>query len=75
MCTKKTNEMNSFEMSLKKRYSASIKVAKLKNALKQIEKWCKYRNEIVHAMFNKDLGDLRWGYEQHVKDGMKLPCF
>ena len=51
---------------------SSIKIAEMKTALNQIEKWCKYRNEIVHAMFNKDLGDLRWGYEQHVKDGMKL---
>lgn len=72
LCTLKTGEMNHFEISLKKRYKASIKVAEMKNALNQIEKWCKYRNEIIHAMFNKDLEDLRRGYEQHVKDGMKL---
>ena len=72
VCTKKTAELNGFEMSLKKRYRVSIKVAELKSVLKQIEKWCKYRNEIVHAMFNKDLDDLRRGYEHHVKDGMKL---
>ena len=72
LCTLKASEMKHFEISLKKRYRASIKIVEMKTALNQIEKWCKYRNEIVHAMFNKDLDDLRRGYEQHVKDGMKL---
>ena len=71
-CSLKADEMSSFEKSLKKRYITALKVAELKKNLNQIEKWCRYRNEIIHALFNKDLADLRKGYEDHVKDGMKL---
>ena len=72
VCSLKADEMSPFEKSLKRRYNTAIKIGELKKALKQIEKWCKYRNEIVHALFNKDLEDLRKGYEQHVRDGMQL---
>lgn len=71
-CSLKTDEMSPFEKSLKKRYTAVLKVSELKKALNRIDKWCKYRNEIVHALFNKDLSDLREGYENHVRDGMQL---
>ena len=59
-------------ISLKKRYAASIKTGEFKRNLNRIEKWCKYRNEIVHALFNKDLVDLHKGYKQHVQSGMEL---
>ena len=70
--TKKASEMKAFEKSLRKRYAASIKIGELKKNLNHIEKWCKYRNEIVHALFNKDLVDLHKGYKQHVQSGMEL---
>ena len=70
--SKKTCDMDPFEKDLKKIYTASIKAGEMKNRLNLIKKWCKYRNEIVHALFNKNLKDLRKGYEMHVKDGMEL---
>lgn len=70
--TSKVDELSPFEQSLKKRYTTVLKVRELNTTFNQIEKWCKYRNEIVHALFNKDLDDLRQGYEQHVIQGMAL---
>ena len=40
--------------------------------MNKIEKWSSYRNEIVHAMFNKDLEALRAGYKEHVEEGYHL---
>ena len=71
-CSMKADEMTPFEKNLEKRYKSSVKVGEMQKTLKHIDKWCKYRNEVIHALFNKDLGDLRKGYEQHVKEGMKL---
>ena len=71
-CSMKADEMTPFEKNLEKRYKSSVKVGEMQKTLKHIDKWCKYRNEVIHALFNKDLGDVRKGYEQHVKEGMKL---
>ncbi|MBR3143552.1 MAG: hypothetical protein IKF09_10445, partial [Clostridiales bacterium] len=71
-CSMKADEMTPFEKNLEKRYKSSVKVGEMQKTLKHIDKWCKYRNEVIHALFNKDLDDLRKGYEQHVKEGMKL---
>ena len=71
-CSLKVDEMSPFEKSLKKRYTAVLKVSEFKKALDHIDKWCKYRNEVVHALFNKDLTDFRKSYEDHVRDGMRI---
>lgn len=71
-CDMKVETMSSFEKDLRKRYKASVNRRELKRNLKRIEKWCGYRNEIVHASFNKDLDALRQGYKQHVEEGMEL---
>lgn len=52
-------------------YNASLDIKKFQNTIKQIRKWCDYRNEVVHAMFNKDLDVLRKGFKEHVETGFQ----
>ena len=40
--------------------------------LKEIENWRQYRNQIVHAMFSKDIEVLRSNYKEHVEQGYQL---
>ena len=61
-----------YSRELAKLYSKYIDVKEFKTVLKSIDKWCGYRNEHVHAMFNKDLNDLRANYKAHVEEGYTL---
>ena len=61
-----------YSRELSNLYSKYIDVKEFKAVLKGIDKWCGYRNEHVHAMFNKDLEDLRANYKAHVEDGYEL---
>lgn len=72
ICTKNDSEQSDFEKSLIMAYNYSINHREFVVALKKIIKWCNYRNEIVHAMFNKDIIALREGYAEHVKEGFEL---
>ena len=40
--------------------------------VKEIENWRQYRNQIVHAMFSKDIEVLRSNYKEHVEQGYQF---
>jgi len=42
------------------------------NCLDELEQWCKYRNEITHALMNKNLSSLYTELADKAEDGMKL---
>ena len=68
-----TNDDNDAYISeVKKIIRYTSTPAEVKKTLGKIKKWCDYRNEVTHAMFNKDIEDLRSRYEEHVKDGYLL---
>lgn len=70
-CGNKANQ-NDFINDARKIIKYALKPGEVKKTLRKIEKWSSYRNEIVHAMFNKDIDELRIGYEEHVKEGYIL---
>lgn len=70
--SKSVYEQTDFEKTLKKTYNYAINRVEFKATLNKIEKWCDYRNEVVHAMFNKDIKALREGYCEHVMEGFDL---
>lgn len=41
-------------------------------SIKEIEDWCSYRNEIVHALMNKNLESIESELESKAEDGMRL---
>lgn len=57
---------------LDKVYKYAFNKSEFKSSLKAIRNWCKYRNELIHGLFNKDLEDLHSGYRAHVEDGYQL---
>ena len=60
---------------MKRIFEYSIDYEELLKNITEIKKWCEYRNEVVHAMFNKDIEELRAGYKEHVEHGYKLGRF
>ena len=67
-----SNLKNDFIKELKRNYRVSVNIPEFRGKLNKVSKWCEYRNEIVHGIFNKDLESLRSGYQSHVEDGYQL---
>ena len=40
--------------------------------IKEIEEWCSYRNEIVHALMNKNLESMESELKEKAEAGMRL---
>lgn len=70
--TEAADENDDYYVFLRTVYNISIDIGEFKKTIKQIRKWCNYRNEIIHAMFNKDLDALRSGFKEHVEKGFEL---
>ncbi|MBE6751637.1 MAG: hypothetical protein E7556_03825 [Ruminococcaceae bacterium] len=50
----------------------SVDIGDMLNTLKMIEDWCKYRNEVVHALMNKNIDSLRSVLCDKAIEGMEL---
>ena len=61
-----------YAQSLINIYSIAFDSVEMNKLIKSIDKWREYRNEIVHALLNKDLDDLHVTYKTHVEEGYIL---
>ena len=50
----------------------SVDIGDMLDTLKTIEAWCKYRNEVVHALMNKNVNSLRSELCHNAIEGMQL---
>ncbi len=50
----------------------SIDPANVLSVLDSVDSWRKYRNEVVHAMMNKNVCDLEESLRPYAEEGMKL---
>lgn len=61
-------EDNRYLRSLKSQFE-TIDIMEMLDTLKSIEEWKEYRNEVVHAMMNKNIESLELGLEKHALNG------
>ncbi len=59
-------------LSLRSQYDKYIDAERLMNALNDIEGWCSYRNEIIHALMNKNIESTYSDIASKAKEGMVL---
>lgn len=52
-------------------YSEKINIAEFKEKLSEIIEWCKYRNELVHAMLNKNVLSMDEELSCHAQKGLE----
>ncbi len=50
----------------------SVDIDALLNDLKRVEDWCNYRNEVVHALMNKNINSLNKELYEKVTEGMEI---
>lgn len=67
--------LNNKHLSLLKSQCESVDIDAFLSALKEIEDWCSYRNEIVHALMNKNLESIESELKVKAELGMKLANF
>ena len=58
--------------TLKSQYEGQLDIGGLIETLKDIEIWCKYRNELIHALMNKNMGSVDERIEEQAVKGMAL---
>lgn len=65
-------DQNKYAAFLAEVYKHAFDNTEFEKCLEAIKKWCRYRNEVIHGLFNKNIEDLYKGYRQHVNDGYDL---
>lgn len=58
--------------ALKKCYQDKLDHVEISEQLVVLEKWCAYRNEIIHALMNKNLDSLKSELAEKVSQGLDL---
>lgn len=58
-----------------KKQCESLDIGELLDILSDIEDWCKYRNEVMHAALNKNIESLYSDIYIKVEDGMQYARF
>lgn len=59
-------------LSLRNQYDKYIDAERLLNAFDDIENWCSYRNEIIHALMNKNIESTYKDIATKAEEGMRL---
>lgn len=63
---------NKYLRTLRKQYDQYVDVDGLLKILEEIEQWCKYRNEIIHGLLNKNEERLNDTVMSQAEKGMEL---
>ena len=58
--------------TLKSQYEGQLDIGGLLDTLEDIQEWCKYRNELIHALMNKNINSIDQEVEIQAIKGMKL---
>lgn len=59
-------------LALRKQFDKYIDTGSLTETLGEIEDWCAYRNEIIHALMNKNIENIETELASKAEDGMRL---
>lgn len=69
------NENDSYLKTIREQYDKHIDVGGMLDVLQEIQSWCKYRNEVIHALLNKNANSQNEGIEYQAVRGMELARF
>lgn len=58
--------------ALKELFEGALDIADLLDKLSLISEWCKYRNEVIHSLLNKNSDSLMEQLPQKAYEGMEL---
>ena len=61
--------------TLKKHYEGTLDIGDVLNKLSDIADWCAYRNEVIHALLNKNTVSLMQKLPQQAQRGIELARF
>lgn len=63
---------NDRHLSALKSQCERLDIVGLLDALDELHEWCDYRNEVIHALMNKNLESLSEELKEHAEKGMRL---
>lgn len=60
---------------LKRQYEGTLDIGDVLDRLKDVTNWCSYRNEVIHALLNKNTESLMQKLQEQAQWGMDLARF
>ena len=69
--TDTADELNGYKRDLQALITKKVKISELLSALKVLDEWRNFRNQIVHALFDKKGDEVRDRLERYVNDGFE----
>ena len=61
--------------ALKSQYEGQLDIGGILYTLEEIRHWCDYRNEMVHALMNKNIDSVNAKLEEQAAKGMELAMY
>lgn len=65
-------EDDKYLLALKKQYEGNIDIKNMLDVLEDLSEWLDYRNEIMHALMNKNVESLQLTLKERTIQGMEL---
>lgn len=67
-----SEDQDPYLFALRSQIDKNLDVDSFLQTLKDVRKWCDYRNEIIHALMNKNLSSVHKDIEVQAYEGMRL---
>ena len=58
--------------AIRKIYTDKLDIKKVREVFTRMNEWCSYRNEVIHALMNKNTESLYSGLADRVSEGMVI---
>lgn len=65
-------EDDKYLLALKNQYDGNVDIQEMLSVLEEIREWLDYRNEIIHALLNKNIDSLHTELKKRTIQGMEL---
>ena len=69
------NENDIYLKAIRAQYDKHVDVDGMLDVLQEIQDWCKYRNEVIHALLNKNAYSQNKSIKNQAEKGMQLARF
>ena len=66
------SENSKYLTAVKKYYEKKLNIHEVMEQFDKMEKWCSYRNEVIHALMNKNVESVNAELAERVVEGMAI---
>ena len=65
-------DKSNYLCAIRKVYTDKLDIKKVREVFTRMNEWCSYRNEVIHALMNKNTESLTSGLADRISEGMDI---